>query len=59
MSPIEQAYSYACQRLDKIAGILKDPYVRITDEQKLKLQKVAYAIEEEWILDPALRVPRG
>jgi hypothetical protein len=58
MNPIEHAYLYVCDRLNKIAEILKDPYCKITDDQKEKLKLVAYALEEEWILDPSMRVPR-
>lgn len=58
-NPIEHAYISMCARLDKIANILLDRAEHLTDSQIEQLQRTAYAIEEEWIIEPTLRAPRS
>ena len=45
--------------MDRFAAVLSDPYTKISDDKKVAIRKAAEAIEEEWILDPSMRAPRG
>ena len=58
-SPIEFAFLSMVDRLDRFAAVLTDPYTKISDDKKLAIKKAAEAIEEEWIIDPSMRAPRG
>lgn len=57
-NPIEHAYNSMYARLDKIANILLERSEHLTDSQIEQLQRTAYAIEEEWVIEPSMRAPR-
>lgn len=58
-TPIEYAFQSMVDRLDRFAAVISDPYTKISDDKKLAIKRAAEAIEEEWILDPSMRAPRG
>ena len=57
-TPIEHAYLSMCDRLNRLAAVYCDPYIKITDEKRTAIKLACEAIEEEWIINPSMRAPR-
>lgn len=58
-TPMEVAYLSMCDRLDRFAAILCDPYTALSSKQRAAIVRACEAIEEEWILEPSMREPRN
>lgn len=58
-SPIEVAFISMADRIDRLACVMRDPYIKITDTQRTAIKQACEAIEEEWLLDPSMRAPRN
>ena len=58
-TPIGYAFESMCDRINRMAPVLQDPYRRISDTQRLAIKQACEAIEEEWILDESMRAPRN
>jgi hypothetical protein len=58
ITPIEHAYLSMCDRINRLATVYQDPYIKISDDKKQAIKKACEAIEEEWIIEPSMRAPR-
>ena len=58
-SPIGYAFESMCDRINRMAAVLNDPYRRISDTQRTAIRQACEAIEEEWILEESMRAPRN
>ena len=58
-TPIGYAFETMCDRINRMAAVLQDPYRRISDTQRTAIRQACEAIEEEWLLDPSMRAPRN
>lgn len=54
-SPIAYAFTSMCDRIDRLACLVTDPYRRVSQSQYDAVRKACEAIESEWILEPSMR----
>ena len=55
---LAHSFESMCDRLDFMATTVKKNRQQLNNEQVAFVVKNAYAIEEEWILEPSMRSPR-
>lgn len=58
VTPIEHAYLSMCDRINRLAAVYNDPYIKITDNKRQAIKQACECIEEEWIIEPSMRAPR-